>query len=135
MLILIWNIVKIWKNSFNMYANQECADHEVRNVSFSGNFVYMLNEWSLCAIWNLVPSIYCIDLNEICPIRQRVKNSLWLYVKCKTLCNNIWVKRWLRPFMHNVEKRPNILQKSCGVNTARFLKLSLTIFELYARKG
>ena len=24
--------------------------------------------------------------------------------------------------MHNVEKWPNILEKSCGVNTARFLK-------------
>ena len=26
------------------------------------------------------------------------------------------------PFMHNVVKWPNILQKSCGVNTTRFLK-------------
>ena len=28
----------------------------------------------------------------------------------------------LKPFMHNVVKWPNILYKSCGVNTARFLK-------------
>ena len=27
-----------------------------------------------------------------------------------------------KPFIHNVKKLPNILQKSCGVNTARFLK-------------
>ena len=27
----------------------------------------------------------------------------------------------INPFMHNVVKWPNILQKSCGVNTARFL--------------
>ena len=26
------------------------------------------------------------------------------------------------PFMHNVVKWPNILQKSCGAHTARFLK-------------
>ena len=25
-------------------------------------------------------------------------------------------------FMHNVEKWPDVLYKSCGVNTARFLK-------------
>ena len=28
----------------------------------------------------------------------------------------------LNPFMHNVVKWPNIILKSCGVNTARFLK-------------
>ena len=32
------------------------------------------------------------------------------------------IKRLLNPFMHNVVKWPDILQKSCGVDTARFLK-------------
>ena len=26
------------------------------------------------------------------------------------------------PFMHNIVKRPNIILKSCGVDTERFLK-------------
>ena len=30
---------------------------------------------------------------------------------------------FLNPFMHNVVKWPNILQKSCGVHTARYKKL------------
>ena len=30
--------------------------------------------------------------------------------------------QWVDPFMHNVVKWPNILLKSSGVNTARFLK-------------
>ena len=28
---------------------------------------------------------------------------------------------WFNPFMYNIVKWPNILQKSCGVNFARFL--------------
>ena len=36
----------------------------------------------------------------------------------------------LNPFMHNVVKWPNILQKSCGVNTARFLKYVWPIYNI-----
>ena len=32
------------------------------------------------------------------------------------------LRQKLNPFMHNVVKWPSILQKSCGVHTARFLK-------------
>ena len=37
-------------------------------------------------------------------------------------------------FFHNVEKWPNMLQKSCGVYTARISKVCLTTFEQYERK-
>ena len=33
-------------------------------------------------------------------------------------------------FIHNVEKWPNILLKSCGVNTAKFLKYVLPFFNI-----
>ena len=39
----------------------------------------------------------------------------------KMLLNGILVKD-INPFMGKVIKRPNILRKSCGVHTARFLK-------------
>ena len=32
-------------------------------------------------------------------------------------------QRLVNSFIHNIEKWPNLLQKSCGVNTARFLSM------------
>ena len=32
------------------------------------------------------------------------------------------MEHWVNPFIHNIVKWPNILSKSCGVYTARFLK-------------
>ena len=37
---------------------------------------------------------------------------------------------WFNPLLHNVEKWPNILLKSCGVNTARFLKYAWPFFNI-----
>ena len=36
--------------------------------------------------------------------------------------------------MHDVEKWPNVLQKSCGVNTTRFLNYVWTFFNIKHRK-
>ena len=41
----------------------------------------------------------------------------------KNWCSeNVYYGQRVNPFMYNVVKWPNILEKSCGVNTARFLK-------------
>ena len=40
----------------------------------------------------------------------------------------------LNPFMSNVVKWPNVLIKSCDVNTSRFFKICLAILQHYARK-
>ena len=40
----------------------------------------------------------------------------------------------MEPFMHNVEKRPNILLKSCGKSTERFLKYVLPFFNIIYKK-
>ena len=37
------------------------------------------------------------------------------------------------PFMHNVVKWPNILWKSCGVHTARFLKYVWPFYNMHER--
>ena len=37
--------------------------------------------------------------------------------------------------MHNVVKWPNILQKFCGIDTARLVKYIWQFFEHYAQKG
>ena len=37
---------------------------------------------------------------------------------------------YVNPFMHNVVEWPNILQKSCGVNTARLLKYALPFYNI-----
>ena len=39
----------------------------------------------------------------------------------------------LNPFMHNVVKWPNILQKSCDVHTARFLKYVWPFYNIHER--
>ena len=39
-------------------------------------------------------------------------------------------KQLVKPFKHNVEKWSNILLKSCGVNTARFLKYIWQFFDV-----
>ena len=36
--------------------------------------------------------------------------------------------------MHNIEKRPNIVLKSCGVNSASFLKYVLPFFNIMHEK-
>ena len=36
----------------------------------------------------------------------------------------------VKPFMYNVVTRPNILQKSCGVHTARFLKYVWSFYNI-----
>ena len=38
------------------------------------------------------------------------------------------------PFMHNVVKWPNIFKKSCGVNTARFLKYVWPFYNIMHEK-
>ena len=46
----------------------------------------------------------------------------WIWSNKSSMANLQIDFRALNPFMHNIVKRPNILSKSCGVNTARFLK-------------
>ena len=41
----------------------------------------------------------------------------------------------LNPFMHNVVKWPNILEKSCGVNTAKFSKYVWPFYNIMNEKG
>ena len=36
---------------FRFHASHPCVCQELRNVSFLGNFVYIINEWSL-VVWN-----------------------------------------------------------------------------------
>ena len=51
--------------------------------------------------------------------------------------NHVRVSRFavglFNPFMHNVVKWPNILQKSCGVNTARFIKFVWPFYNMHER--
>ena len=50
--------------------------------------------------------------------------------------NNIFsmfLKQVFNTFMHNVAKWSNILQKSCGVNTARFLKYVWPFYNMHER--
>ena len=56
-----------------------------------------------------------------------------LHLRCLT---RFWIRhcRRFNSFMHNFVKWPNILQKSCGVHTARFLKECLAILQHYAWK-
>ena len=49
-------------------------------------------------------------------IRLLVKGSIIIFSWEKTGL------KWVNPFTHDVLKWPNILLKSCGVHTARFLK-------------
>ena len=49
----------------------------------------------------------------------------WCFSRFLNWTNGIKARKashLINPFMHNVVKWPNILQKSCGVNTARYLK-------------
>ena len=39
-------------------------------------------------------------------------------------------KREVNAFVHNVEKWPNMLLKSCGVKTASFLKYAWPLFNI-----
>ena len=48
--------------------------------------------------------------------------------------NPIDLEYFVNPFMHNVVKWPNILQKSCGVHTARFLKYVWQFYNIMHEK-
>ena len=37
---------------------------EIRNVTFSENFAYVLNEWSLIAPASIMIKLFCIDTKE-----------------------------------------------------------------------
>ena len=63
------------------------------------------------------------------PFRHRLatlsKKIFWqkcLPVKFGKLFRKVILESTFNPFMHNIVKWPNILQKSCSVHTARFLK-------------
>ena len=54
--------------------------------------------------------------------------SAWLLKVNNTGCWLLLVST--NPFIHNVDKWPNILWKSCGVNTAGFLKYVWPFFNM-----
>ena len=59
----------------------------------------------------------------------------WETKHTTSFCNSMISGFIFNPLFHNVEKWPNILYKSCGFHTARFLKYAWQFFQHYEIKG
>ena len=70
--------------------------------------------------------------------KKRFKIILGSFLKFNygnlTVRTDSFSSKTINPFFHTVEKWPNILLKSCGVNTAKTFNVCLTIFQHYERK-
>ena len=71
--------------------------------------------------------------HELFFVKPTQPNEIFHIWKLLGLAKQMMQITIFNPFMHNVEKWPIILLRSCGVHTANFLKVSLTIFLYYAR--